>query len=226
MRGLAPDYIGVSVGQQRKGLRRPVFVAVFDRGARCSIRDGTTTRASATEGSRDLSRGSRGGGSDPRDHDRPDPRDVFVGHVDLPRGRDREHVHHRGHDYTLRGSESRTLSSVGAFRVIPASDLRDTFDKPLDPRHGELWHLREAGLVQTVRIDRDNTVVTLTREGRDLLESRRRDKEHGRAIGPPVFQAHRPRPAPSNPPQLLPECRRLFARRSTRPLGCHARIAP
>ena len=70
-----------------------------------------------------------------------------------------------------------TFSSVGAFRVIPANDLRDTFDKPLDARHGELWHLREAGLVQTVRIDRDTTVVTLTREGRDLLESRRWDRE-------------------------------------------------
>lgn len=130
------------------------------------------------EGSRDLSRGSRGGSSDPRERDRVDPRDVFVEHVDLPRGLEREHVHHHGHDYTLRGSESRTLSNVGAFRVIPANDLRDTFDKPLDPRHGELWHLRESGLVQTVRIDRDTTVVTLTREGRDLLESRRWDREH------------------------------------------------
>jgi hypothetical protein len=127
------------------------------------------------EGSRDLSRGSRGGGSDPRERDRVDPRDVFVEHVDLPRGPDREHVHYHDRDYTLRGSESRTLSSVGAFRVIPSDDLRDTFDKPLDPRHGELWHLRESGLVHTVRIDRDNTVVTLTKEGRDLLESRRWD---------------------------------------------------
>ena len=74
------------------------------------------------------------------------------------------------------------MRGVGAFRVIPANDLRDTFDKPFDPRHGQLWHLREAGLVQTVRIDRDNTVVTLTREGRDLLESRRWDKEHDCAV--------------------------------------------
>lgn len=36
------------------------------------------------EGSRDLSRGSRGGGSGPRERDRVDPRDVFVEHVDLP----------------------------------------------------------------------------------------------------------------------------------------------
>jgi hypothetical protein len=45
------------------------------------------------------------------------------------------------------------------------NDLRDAFDRPLDPRHGELWHLRESGLVQTVRLDRDTTVVTLTKEG-------------------------------------------------------------
>ena len=130
------------------------------------------------DNSRDLSRGSRGG-SDPRDRERVDPRDVFMEHVNLPRGLEREHVHHHGHDYTLRGSETRTLTTVGAFRAVPANDLRDTFDRPLDPRHGELWHLRDSGLVQTVRLDRDNTVVTLTKEGRDLLESRRLD-EHSR----------------------------------------------
>lgn len=125
---------------------------------------------------RDLSRGGRGG-SDPRDRERVEPRDVFVDRVSLPRGLERQHVGLRDRDYTLRGSESRTLASVGAFRVIPAHDLRDTFDKPLNPRHGELWHLRDSGLVQTVRLDRDTTAVTLTKEGRDLLESRRRDEE-------------------------------------------------
>jgi hypothetical protein len=77
----------------------------------------------------------------------------------------------------LRGSESRTLASVGAFRVIRTSDLHDTFGKPLDPRHGELWHLREDGLVQTVRLDCDTTAVTLTQEGRELLEGHRRDQD-------------------------------------------------
>ena len=128
------------------------------------------------DNSRDLSRGSRGG-SDPRERERVDPRDVFMEHVSLPRGLEREHVHHHGHDYTLRGSETRTLTTVGAFRAVPAGDLRDTFDRPLDPRHGELWHLRDSGLVQTVRLDRDHTVVTLTKEGRDLLESRRVDDD-------------------------------------------------
>jgi len=89
----------------------------------------------------------------------------------------RWHIRFRDRDYTLRGSESRTLASVGAFRVVPAHDLRDTFDKPLDPRHGELWHLRDSGLVETVRIDRDKPAVTLTKEGRDLLEASRRDAD-------------------------------------------------
>ena len=128
------------------------------------------------DGARDLSRGSRGG-SDPRERERLDPRDVFMADVDLPRGLDREHVHSHDHDYTLRGSETRTLSTVGAFRVVPANDLRDKFDQSLDPRHGELWHLRDSGLVHTVRLDRDTSVVTLTKEGRDLLESRQRDPD-------------------------------------------------
>ena len=128
------------------------------------------------DNSRDLSRGSRGS-SDPRDRERVDPRDVFMEHVNLPRGLEREHVHYHGHDYTLRGSETRTLTTVGAFRAVPAHDLRDRFDQPLDPRHGELWHLRDSGLVQTVRLDRDHTVVTLTKEGCGLLESRRLDED-------------------------------------------------
>jgi hypothetical protein len=128
------------------------------------------------DGARDLSRGSRGG-SDPRERERLDPRDVFMADVDLPRCLDREHVHSHDHDYTLRGSETRTLTTVGAFRVVPANDLRDKFDQSLDPRHGELWHLRDSGLVETVRIDRDTTAVTLTKEGRGLLESRRRDSD-------------------------------------------------
>ena len=126
--------------------------------------------------SRDLNRGSRGG-SDPRERERVEPRDVFVDRVNLPRGPEREHIRFRDRDYTLRGSESRTLASVGAFRVVPTHDLRDKFDKPLDPRHGELWHLRDSGLVETVRLDRDTSAVTLTKEGRDLLEAYRRDAD-------------------------------------------------
>jgi hypothetical protein len=130
----------------------------------------------ADDRGRDLSRGSRGG-SDGRERERVEPRDVFVERVNLPRGLEREHVQCRDRDYTLRGSESRALASVGAFRVVPAGELRDTFDKPLDARRGELWHLRESGLVETVRLDRDTVAVTLTKAGRDLLESHRLDRD-------------------------------------------------
>jgi DNA-binding MarR family transcriptional regulator len=119
---------------------------------------------------------------DPRDHDlrdrgnagRPDPRDVFMRDVELPRGVDREIVRHRDHEYTLRGSETRTLSTVGAFRVVPASKLRDHSGAPADPRSGDLRNLREQGLVETVRIPgrRDHAVV-LTTGGRELLERHR-----------------------------------------------------
>jgi hypothetical protein len=119
---------------------------------------------------------------DPRD---PDPRDVFVRHVDLPRGREREIVHDaRDRAYTLRGSESRTLATVGSFRVVCARDLRDHNDRSADPRTGDLRHLREQGLIQTVRIDgRRDVAVVLTDRGRDVLESHRdRDQEPRQAF--------------------------------------------
>jgi hypothetical protein len=74
---------------------------------------------------------------DPRERDS-DARDVFTRGLDLPRGRDREIVHDaRDREYMLRGSESRTLATVGAFRVVPARDLRDHTDRPADPRDGD-----------------------------------------------------------------------------------------
>jgi len=75
---------------------------------------------------------------DPRDRGT-DPRDVFTRGLNLPRGRDREIVlDARDRKYTLRGSESRSLATVGAFRVVPARDLRDHQDRPGDPRNGDL----------------------------------------------------------------------------------------
>ena len=61
---------------------------------------------------RDLSRGSRGGSS-PRERERVDPYDMFMEGVNLPRGMDREHT-------------TRTLTTVGAFHVVPANDLHRT----------------------------------------------------------------------------------------------------
>jgi hypothetical protein len=111
-----------------------------------------------------------------------DPRDVFMRHLNLPRGRDRQIVYDaRDREYTLRGSETRTLSIVGAFRVVSARDLRDHDDRPADPRSGDLRHLREHGLVRTERLpgQRDH-VVALTDRGRDMLTSHRVER-HGRS---------------------------------------------
>ena len=113
-----------------------------------------------------------------------DARHVFTRHVNLPRGVDRELVRDRDREYTLRGSESRTLTTVGAFRVVSSSDLRDGRDRPLDPRSGDLRHLREQGLVETVRVagSRD-FAVGLTKTGQSLLE-RHRDRDQN---GPQTF---------------------------------------
>jgi hypothetical protein len=72
-------------------------------------------------------------GRDPRDHTFYQ-RDVFTRDLNLPRGLEREIVRDRDHEYTLRGSETRTLATVGAFRVVSSRDLRDQYDRPLDPR--------------------------------------------------------------------------------------------
>jgi hypothetical protein len=100
--------------------------------------------------------------------------------VRLPRGPERELVRDRDREYTLRGSESRTLATVGAFRVVSSRDLRDHNDRVADPRSGDLRHLREERLIETVRVPghRDHAVV-LTKEGRGLLERHRdHDQEH------------------------------------------------
>jgi DNA-binding MarR family transcriptional regulator len=121
---------------------------------------------------------------DPRDRGA-DPREPFTRSLNLPRGRDRETVHDaRDREYTLRGSESRSLAAVGAFRVVPAGDLRDDAGRPGDARDSDLRHLREQGLIKTVRIPghREQAVV-LTDRGRSVLEaSRDRDRDTGQAF--------------------------------------------
>jgi hypothetical protein len=68
---------------------------------------------------------SRERDDDTRDREPIEPRDVFLEKLDLPRGLDREVVRDRDHEYTLRGSESRTLSLVGSFRVPSHGVTRD-----------------------------------------------------------------------------------------------------
>jgi hypothetical protein len=124
---------------------------------------------------RDLSRGGRGP-SDVRSRPYQNPRDVFMRDLTLPRSREREHVIDRGRDYSLRESESRTLSTVGAFRVVFSRDLGDRKTVEADLRH-----LREQGLVQTVPMSgRKDVAVVLTDRGRHLLESLRRDRDGDR----------------------------------------------
>jgi len=137
---------------------------------------------------RELNQGSRGGLSDPRDRTSLDPRDVFMKNLNLPRGPERQRVSARGGDLALRGSESRTLSIVGAFRVVPAGDLRDGQERPLDPRTSDLRHLKEAGLVQVrPAAGQDRALVVLTERGRDVLERQHRStilrQEQRNAIG-------------------------------------------
>jgi len=124
-------------------------------------------------------------GADSGDHGRTDPRDVFADRLDLPRGPERERVHVRIRTYELRGSEVRTLATVGAFRVVPASDLRGHDGRPADPRKGDLPHLRDVGLVRTMPYvvgKTRTTLVTLTEQGRGVLEDARRDHDRERQV--------------------------------------------
>ncbi len=110
-----------------------------------------------------------------------DLREVFTRGLSLPRGQEREVVRDRHREYTLRGSEARTLATVGAFRVVSSRDLRDQHNRPLDPGSSDLRHLREQGLVETVRVpgSRDHAVA-LTRDGRSLLEQNRTRDDNAR----------------------------------------------
>ena len=82
---------------------------------------------------------------DARNSDAPDPRDVLLADLDLPRGAEREVVWDHERAYELNGEDSRNLATVGAFRVVPEGDLRDPRDELLDPRQDSLDHLREIG---------------------------------------------------------------------------------
>jgi hypothetical protein len=74
---------------------------------------------------------------DDRERDR-DGRDAFTRHLNLRPGPERELVRDRDREYTVRGSESRTLATAGAFRVVSSRDLRDHDGSPADPRSGDL----------------------------------------------------------------------------------------
>jgi hypothetical protein len=104
-----------------------------------------------------------------------EPQDVFLHDLDLPRGQDRDLVHDRIRDYTLNGSESRALSTIGAFRIVSERDLRDSRDNAFDTRH-----LEDQGLIQRVSLSGQDRAVVLTERGRSLLENHRDSDSDGR----------------------------------------------
>lgn len=138
-------------------------------------RGGAGDRQSGDEHPRDPREDARWPGRDREVPERPRERhDTFTRHVDLPRGPERERVRDRDRVYTLRGSESRKLATVGSFRVVSSSDLRNHDGSRANLRSGDLRHLREQGLIETARVPgyRDHAVA-LTRAGHSLLERHR-----------------------------------------------------
>jgi DNA-binding MarR family transcriptional regulator len=74
----------------------------------------------------------------------------------------------------LNGTESRTLATIGAFRVVSERDLQGPRDETFDLRY-----LEKQGLIQRVPLNDQERAVTLTKEGRDLLERHRTgDSDH------------------------------------------------
>lgn len=106
---------------------------------------------------------------DPRQSERDGPAELFQRHLDLPAGPQRERVG----DHSLRGSESRVLATVGAFRAIPKDEL--LADCGASER--DLDRLRQTGLVSTSSFlsgHRRTTIVTLTESGLQVVEDNRR----------------------------------------------------
>lgn len=105
-----------------------------------------------------------------------DPRDAFTRDLDVPRGSCRERVRVKDKEYRLSGDDVRVLATVGAFRVVPAGDLREPNPRTPTRPARDLERLRELGLLQTTPyvVGRTRTnLVTLTGEGRDVLEESR-----------------------------------------------------
>jgi hypothetical protein len=102
--------------------------------------------------------------------------------LSLPRGEDRERVDFRDREYSLNGSETRALATVGAFRVVSPDDVGEERHGK-DAWHGDWRRLAEQGLITRESItDRDGVhhVVALTKEGKSLLDAHTRPRPEGR----------------------------------------------
>lgn len=94
----------------------------------------------------------------------------FTRQLALPEGMRREPVG----DYSVRGSEVRTLATVGSFRVIPRGDL----ERLSGVLSRDIERLREKELLTTTPFmvgSRRTSIVALTGKGLELPEQHRRD---------------------------------------------------
>lgn len=106
-----------------------------------------------------------------------DPRGALAYELDLPRGTERERVQAPERAYELSGGDVRTMAAVGAFRAVPEADLRAY----PDVGRRDIRRLRELGLVDTqphVTRGHRTTLVTLTKQGRAILERARERDPH------------------------------------------------
>jgi hypothetical protein len=113
--------------------------------------------------------------------DRPSVESSFLDrHLDLPRGETRERFEGRDRDHLLNEDETRALATIGAFRVVSEDDLVGAAG--ID--EAGLRHLSDEGLV--VRETLTDTagsqhILSLTHEGKELLEANRLDEAKGPA---------------------------------------------
>ena len=120
-------------------------------------------------------RGGRGGGDPLLTETESGSQDPFARDLDLPRGPTRERIHRGSWSGDLRGSDVHVLATVGTFRVVPLDELHRPVDEARVHRQ-DVQHLKREGLVQTMPyvVGRERTtLVTLTAQGRDVLECSR-----------------------------------------------------
>ena len=85
-------------------------------------------------------------------------------------------------EYRLSGDDVRVLATVGAFRVVPAGDLREPNPRTPTRPARDLERLRDQGLVQTIPyvVGRTRTtLVTLTERRARRARSSVDDRAHG-----------------------------------------------
>jgi hypothetical protein len=120
--------------------------------------------------------GGRGGSIPIEEAHATSPREALSRDLELPRGEERRRVRGRVRDYRLSGDDSSLLATVGAFRVVPEADLREPGDRSARPQRA-VERLREQGLLRSTPYvvgETRTSLLTLTLEGRDVLERHRR----------------------------------------------------